>query len=436
MVRFSSMSSPAMTGEGPGADRRWAVLVGVADVEEVRLVSQQGPRVAVLARRGTEHRLDGVGSEVIAVEGFDVDGSDIDAYDRAVPEMAEHLLHWIATLGPPEAVLGLHEHTILPAARLREIAGVDGVRIAVAERCRDKIAMKEAVSRAGVKTPRYLDAEGSGAGIVEGTFGADEALVLKPRSGAAALGVRIFSGVPEFLVAHPDGRIPVGYELEEFIDEVVCHIDGVVSHGEVAFCEPAKYLGTPLEYQRQRRPLGSVSLQDAASRTRAREFAQDVLGAVGLEDGVFHLEAFLAGDEFVFLEVANRVGGGPIRAALRMRTGIDLLVEAIKVSLGLPPSLASESSSSVTGWAMVPAAVGEGAAAQRIATAELPTTVIRDGLPTDGSPVTPSEDVWNAAAMVLFRGATAAEVENDVEKAMREVVVTAPSRRRENGVTA
>lgn len=423
-----------MVADRRGDDRGWAVLVGAADIEEVRLISALGLDVAVLARRGSEHRVDGLGSEVIAVECFDVDGSDIDAYDRAVPQMIEHLVRLIDTHGPPEAVLGLHEHTILPAARLGAVAGADPARIAVAERCRDKIAMKRAVGRAGVRTPRFLDAAASDVSVVQRAFGTGCALVLKPRSGAAALGVSTFSGLPDFLAAHPDGRIPVGYELEEFVDADVCHIDGVVRGGQLVLCEPSKYLGTPLEYQLRARPLASISLDDEAERDRARVFAGAVLEAVGLEDGVFHLEAFLVGEEFVFLEVANRVGGGPIRAALRMRTGVDLLVEAITIGLDLPASTGAGPSSVVTGWVMVPAAGREAASEQRIATGGLPDSVVRDGLPEDGSAVTPSEDVWNAAAMVLLRGETAAEVERDLVQTMRQVVVTVPTRHQEDGV--
>ncbi|PTT79119.1 ATP-grasp domain-containing protein, partial [Pseudomonas sp. HMWF005] len=49
-----------------------------------------------------------------------------------------------------------------------------------------------------------------------------------------------------------------------------------------------------------------------------------VLDAVQIRNGAFHLEAIMEGDDPVFLEVGNRVGGADVVATYELATGIHL----------------------------------------------------------------------------------------------------------------
>jgi carbamoylphosphate synthase large subunit len=79
----------------------------------------------------------------------------------------------------------LWEPGILLAARLREAFGVAGLTVAQAVRFRDKEQMKQALDRAGIRTPRHFAAE-SLAAVWEAAERIGFPLILKPIDGAGS----------------------------------------------------------------------------------------------------------------------------------------------------------------------------------------------------------------------------------------------------------
>jgi hypothetical protein len=110
---------------------------------------------------------------------------DLDDYDR----FFERFLPWadgfVEQSGTPAAIVGLGEHTTVPAARLRERYGVPGTSLRTATFCRDNVLMKEAVAAAGVRAPRFADLPDSDPLLLE-KFASEfqGAIVLKPKSQA------------------------------------------------------------------------------------------------------------------------------------------------------------------------------------------------------------------------------------------------------------
>lgn len=68
-------------------------------------------------------------------------------------------------------------------------------------------------------------------------------------------------------------------------------------------------------------PLGSWHIETTASM---HEWVSAALQAVQIHNGAFHLEAIMAAEEPVFLEVGNRVGGADVVATYELATGIHL----------------------------------------------------------------------------------------------------------------
>jgi hypothetical protein len=271
---------------------------------------------------------------------LDIEGAlDVECYERAVEQMITLAEGSVEEFGPPQAVVGLYEYATLPAARLREYFGVPGTDVATALRFRDKVLMKQAL-RGVVPVPRFLELDARTTPAALGAFCDAVAgpIVLKPTRQAASLGIEIFDDPAELLRRCAAAEAVAGFEVEEFVDGDVCHFDGVVRDGEIRLFSASRYLlGTCYSWFNVGGPLGSVVIDSPELVAKALEFARRALAALGLRDSAFHLEAFLVGDDdFVFLEVAGRVGGLPIPKHFATVYGVDLVGEAIAACLGGP----------------------------------------------------------------------------------------------------
>lgn len=245
-----------------------------------------------------------------------------------------------------EHVLALSEFGLLEAHALRRHLDLPGPTIEQLEAVRDKVSMKRAVSAAGLLTPRFVDSAAS-----TNDIDWSGRTVAKPRRGASSDGVRIFD-TPQEAIAHL-GTLddPAGHQLEEFVDGPLLHADALIVDGRAHHATVSRYSGRPVDFP-QGVPLGST--QVPISRDHL-DYIATVVAALGITVGSLHLEFFDTDRGFVFLEAANRVGGGGIIEAHRLRTGIHLPTHEIRARLGLdencprrnrPPAIFTPSSCS------------------------------------------------------------------------------------------
>jgi hypothetical protein len=240
-----------------------------------------------------------------------------------------------------DRVISMSEYELLDAARLREWLGIEGAPTHQVMLSRDKVRMKAAAARAGVRTPRFLPltefvASGGRAPWTGPT-------VLKPHLGASSVDVVVFpdaeqayksvvagsSGVTGLDTGTPD---LAGFEVEEFVDGPILHFDGLVERGGLLTVGASEYVGTCLGYARGE-PMGSVQIECTDTM---RSWVARSLEAVEIHNGSFHLEAIMDGAEPVFLEVGNRVGGADVVATFELSTGIHLPTWELKILLGEP----------------------------------------------------------------------------------------------------
>lgn len=237
-----------------------------------------------------------------------------------------------------DRIISLSEYELLDAARLRERHGVDGAGVEQVTLARDKVLMKGAVERAGLRVPRFLPLavlldEPERAGWSGPT-------VLKPHSGASSVDVVVFGSPAETYeaitarrsgVAELDAAGRVGdFQVEEFVTGPIRHFDGLVERGRVLTMSASEYLGTCLGYARGE-PMGSYQTE---LTDQTRDWVARALDAVRIHDGCFHLEAIVDGAELVFLEVGNRVGGADVAATYELATGIHLPSWELRILLG------------------------------------------------------------------------------------------------------
>ncbi|NDZ81340.1 hypothetical protein G3I19_22965 [Streptomyces sp. SID10853] len=362
------------------------------------------------------------------------DRADLDNYDGAFDQMTHWVAEFTATLGAPAAVVGLSEESVLPAARLRGRLGLPGMTTDTARLLRDKVRMKEAVRGAGVDTPAFVPVgprttEGEAARIAGLMPGG---VVLKPRSQAAAMGVEVFDDPGRFVERVRRGGVGEGFEAEEFVTGDLCHVDGLVRDGRVLFVTAAAYLAAPYDVVTEGgHPLGSIGVDDPRMLARMTDHTATALDALGLRDGVFHLELFVRPDgRLTFLEVAARPGGGGIADHIRYVYGVDLAEEALRVCLNEPPShtgppTALDTGIAASGWLFSLTPEGGDRTVARVDGAEsLPASVVRHTVARPGDEVTESGEMYRAQGQFTFIGDSARQLTEDALRVWSDYHVT------------
>ncbi|MFJ4193632.1 acetyl-CoA carboxylase biotin carboxylase subunit family protein [Pseudomonas sp. NPDC089534] len=223
-----------------------------------------------------------------------------------------------------DRIISMSEYELLDAARLREALGVEGTPLAAVNLSRNKLDMKAAVEARRLRVPRFMPLARYLA--QEGQVPWHGATVLKPHSGASSMDVSIH---PQPARALAEIRQKVGdlsleideFQVEEYISGPIRHFDGLVMDGRILTLLSSEYVGTCLDYMERGHPLGSWHLE---TTPKMQAWVAAVLEAVQIRNGAFHLEAIMEGDEPVFLEVGNRVGGADVVATYELATGIHL----------------------------------------------------------------------------------------------------------------
>ncbi|MCX5783296.1 MAG: hypothetical protein NTW04_02485, partial [Elusimicrobia bacterium] len=222
-----------------------------------------------------------------------------------------------------DRVLAVWEMVATQGAELRKIWNIShGQQPRDIEKTRDKLIMKNAVSKAGVKVPPYASVEKALQNFKEILWSGKT--VLKPVSEAGSVGIKMFNSprtALDFICASPEkDNFLRNYELEEFIDRPVCHANGLVENGRVVINSVDQYLGTNLEYSLGK-GIGSVQID---KRAPLQNWVSQVIGVLDIKWGAYHLEFFYSVGEPIFLEIANRCGGGTIIPEFELKTGVYL----------------------------------------------------------------------------------------------------------------
>ena len=239
-------------------------------------------------------------------------------------------------------VVALEEYDVLTAARVREELALPGTCETVARRFHDKLSMRVRAREAGLLVPDFvhlLNAEE----VADFLRCTPAPWLLKPRSGASAMGMRLLLEESEVWDAlaeldarpNPHERAPQ-HLLEAFVPGDVYHVDSLVAAGRVLFANVGLYGAPPFDVAHH----GGVSTSHTPRRGSAEERSllaanKKVLAALGFLEGTTHAE-FIRGAEdgrFYFLEAAARVGGAHTAETVEAATGINLWREWARIEL-------------------------------------------------------------------------------------------------------
>lgn len=233
-------------------------------------------------------------------------------------------------------IVALDDFDVERAASLREEFRWKGLGETVVRRFRDKLVMRQHAHQCGIPVPHFTPL------FHRPTIDAwaehhAAPWVLKPRSSAAAYGIRKLHNKQELWDTINNGLSDrmSAYLLEQFRPGDVYHVDSLTYNGKVIFARAHRYLNTPMEvthdggiFRTQNVPYGSDDEQTLLTLN------ERVMTEFGMLSGASHTEFIKSKEtgEFYFLETSARVGGANITDMLEASSGINLWREWAKMA--------------------------------------------------------------------------------------------------------
>jgi biotin carboxylase len=245
-----------------------------------------------------------------------------------------------------DAVISANEYAIPLAALLASYFGCGGLPVDVAVKFRDKSLQKGLVRAAGVPVADYL--------VIDDIHLIDDLpelpvspMVLKPVAGVGTRLTMVVRNADELraaarlVAAKSDLRT---FMLEKFIPNDELIVDGVVRDGELVFYSMGYYPEPCLAVVEAQASMTYCRFDPIADKDvfeEAGPLAERAIGALGLTDGVFHMELFRPtdGGPLTFGECAARRGAAMIFEEVLWKLNVDLAEETLRAALGWPPGL-------------------------------------------------------------------------------------------------
>jgi hypothetical protein len=355
----------------PTAQRIRTALAGNGSapvlVPDRRLCDDPRPRVVLVHRHIADVLYDGPQSLVpeeisliyVSHALGGLDAYDPDAFHRTFicdfldQEETRVVCDWVVEQYNADRVVALHEKYVMFTAALRARHGLAGLDVATATRFRDKTVMKDWVrERTRLRVPRFA--------VVSAVVAFDDfarafnrrgKVVLKPVDGLGAERTFICHDLDEARARwHEIGAPATGYEIEEFIEGDIYHVDTVVMDGETRLVSVSEYLHPPAAFERGGE-FGSMTLTTGSLVDTLVTANAMVLEALGPVSAVTHLEFFVTPEgEVVFCEAAARPGGAGIDRVLVETHGVSAITAALLVESGLDIFPSERRTVATYGW--------------------------------------------------------------------------------------
>jgi hypothetical protein len=229
-----------------------------------------------------------------------------------------------------DRVLANWEPLVMTAARLRERFGLPGMSADAVRGFRDKQLMKERVAAAGLRVPRAQRVR-SIADVWQALDVTGYPAIIKPISGAGSADTYKVGSRDEMQRTLPSMRHVEEAICEEFIAGEEYTYDTVCIGGVPVFESVTQYMPNALEMRSQEwvSPIMlSVRDLDQPHIRRGIELGRGALKALGMGDGMTHMEWFLTkSGEVVFGEIACRSGGACVVDLMNYTNDVDLFRE-------------------------------------------------------------------------------------------------------------
>ena len=211
-----------------------------------------------------------------------------------------------------ERVVCLWEPGVLLAAKLREALGIPGQGVEQAITFRNKDVMKQAITKAGIRTARHAAAT-SVAQIRAAAESIGFPVIVKPIAGAGSMDTFRAGSMAELdrelsqVQSYDEVNVEEFIEGEEYTYDTIS-IDGAPVYESVCFYRPNPLIARSTEWISPQ----TLALRDMTPEPVATGIAmgRDVLKALGFQTGFTHMEFFWTPKgEAIFGEIAARPAG-------------------------------------------------------------------------------------------------------------------------------
>ncbi|MEV8534451.1 ATP-grasp domain-containing protein [Streptomyces sp. NPDC051211] len=309
------------------------LLINTSGEPAARLLQERsGIRLSVITTPGYRH--------------FYRDDTDVTVVDT-VEDLTQVRLAAleIRKRNPFEYVVSPSELSLQAGGYIRSYFGLTGPGYEVANAFSNKHVMKQRLAAAGLPVARFIQlaqfTEVTEAGALLGW-----PVVVKPAIGGGSEDVFVVHDEAEadrLATAELTRQLresPYPQLAEEYVDiEAEFHCDAVVVGGQVHFAAVSRYFQPVLASVGAL--VGSYTLpDDHPDATEVRELHAAAVKALGLTDGVTHLEVLKSPRGYLIGEVASRPGGGGIAEQLLHQYGVDIWMEFLATSLDDPVTCA------------------------------------------------------------------------------------------------
>lgn len=231
----------------------------------------------------------------------------------------------------------------------------------------DKLAMKNALDDAHIRTPhhmhfdidRYQDEQAEYLQLIENKI--KYPIIAKPVSLYGAASITLIASRDEFVTwANSVSHSHIEFEVEEYIEGILYHCDSLVQDSKVIYTAIGENSWPILRFK-DGYPIGSIWLPPSHARWQAlNQFNQQILACLNPPDGATHCEIFVTpANEMIFLEVGARAPGGMITPMTEKITGVNFELEHYKARLGIPCTIHENSLSDYFAWAYLAKKVGK-----------------------------------------------------------------------------
>ncbi len=283
------------------------------------------------------------------------DLNDFKAMRQAVMALMRH--------GPIDHIVAPSERSVLVSGYLRSLFGIHGMPFEVANRFCNKLMMKNALAASGLPhapfTPLY---HFSAIGDAVRELGWP--LIVKPAFGAGGEHTVVLRTAHDYERGARNNEYgwyddcATALVAERYIDlQAEYHCDGVVVDGESVFASVSRYFDPLLG--RDEALTGSYILPESSPRREeiVRLHAETVT-ALGMRDGVTHLEVLETADGLLVGEIACRLGGVGIPHAVELQYGVDMWRAFIDISLSRGAEVEPKCTPGIVVQLMLPAKPG------------------------------------------------------------------------------
>jgi biotin carboxylase len=270
------------------------------------------------------------------VADFEIaDPADADALLAAGRALADR--HSLA------GVLTWNEWMLVPTARLAEHLGLSSNPPEVMLACRNKATARTVFARAGVPSAAAMKA----ASLLEAAMAADAVggypVVLKPAANAGSVGVMHVDRPEGLPAAFGFARAGAARSRESTAVLVEEYLDG-----QEVSVETVSFAGAAIPVAVTRKSLGDLPYFEETGHTvtagdpllaEAGPVAVAAVRALGVEQGVCHVEIRLTARGPRIIEVNARIGGDMVGHLVHLATGIELARAAADIACGRAPDL-------------------------------------------------------------------------------------------------